>query len=74
MEAIKVIQETQVTQEVPSTTGAKPQVEAQANTEVQTMEDTIISLGMTTITQPIKHPTILQITPNKVDQCGVLFV
>ena len=73
MEAIKVIQETQVTQEAPTTTGAKPQVEAQAKTEVQTMEDTIISLGMTTIMQPIKHPTILQITPNKVDQCGVLF-
>ena len=68
MEAIKVMQDTQVTQEAPSTTGAKPQVEVQANTEVQAMEDTIINLGMITITQPIKHPTeILQITPNKVD-------
>ena len=74
MEEVKVMQETQVFQEATFTTGAKPQVEVQANTEVQAMEVTIISLGMTTITQPIKHPTILQITPNKVDQCGVLFV
>lgn len=66
MEAIKVMQDTQVTQEAPSTTGAKPQV------EVQAMED-LISSETTTIIQPIKHPTeTLQTTLDKGEECGAL--
>ena len=66
MEAIKVMQDTQDTQEAPSTTGAKPQVEAQV------MEDPITNSETTTIIQHIKHPTEDLQTLDKGEECGAL--
>ena len=67
MEAVKVIQDTRVTQEAHSTTGAKPQV------EVQPMEHIIISSETMTIIHPIKHPTMdPQMPLNKGEECGAL--
>ena len=66
MGAIKVIQDTQVSQEAHSTTGAKPQV------EVQAMEVHIINSETTTIIQPIKHPTEDLQTLDKGEECGAL--
>ena len=68
------MEETQVIQEALTTTGAKPQVEEQAKTEVQVTQDTTPNSEMITTTQPIKHTTqVSQTAPNNIKERGAPF-
>ncbi|MEL7079365.1 MAG: hypothetical protein AAGM46_26040 [Cyanobacteria bacterium J06582_2] len=76
VEETRVMEEIQVIQEALTTTGAKPQVEEQAKTEVQVTvgEGTIVNTEMITTIQPIKHTTqVSQTAPNNIKERGAPF-